>query len=70
MSIVSSERIVQGLATEMRYVTERHTDHTGATWPIYYWAAPGLDLDVILSANAARLEVMLSDAEIEALLGE
>ena len=36
-------------------VHERHTDHTGLTYDVNYFAPAGMDIDAVLSARASKI---------------
>lgn len=56
MPIVSSTHTLGHAQRDgRRYVTERHTDHTGRVHVREYLAAPGVDTDALMAAQAAAL---------------
>ncbi len=69
MSIVSSTHVEGPTQVDGRhYVTETHTDHTGAVYLMEYLAPVGADYVAIRTARAASLEAQLAEDEAAALL--
>jgi len=64
MPIITSQ-IIQALpqADGRSYITERHTDHTGATHDHEYLADVGLDTDLVMRLRAERLGAAIDARE-------
>ena len=69
MTIVSSTHAVSHAQIDgRRYVSERHTDHTGVVHTAEYLAAVGTDYASVMLARVAGIEQSLAEAEAAALL--
>lgn len=51
-----------------RYVTESHTDATGAVHTLTYLADPGADYGAILAVHAQQLAQQMADAEYQSIV--
>ena len=70
MPIVSSEyRLGHAQRDGRRYVTERHTLDTGEVIAREYGPVGEIDYAAVMTAEAARIEQALADAEFEGLIG-
>lgn len=70
MSVVSSTYTLgHQQADGRRYVTERHTLHTGQVVVNEYGPVGTIDYDAHKAAKAAEIEEALAQAEFEAILG-
>lgn len=64
MPILSSSALAEHAQVDGRFfVTERHTDHTGAVHTFAYLAAVGADTSAVMSARVPVIEAQLADAE-------
>jgi hypothetical protein len=69
MPIVSSTHVVgHAQADGRRYVTERHTDHLGATHEVSYLATVNADYVAIRTARVPLVEATLAENEFLAIL--
>lgn len=70
MTITSSQIVTATVQADgTRSVHERHTDSTGRSYDIQYFAAPGLDIDAVRALRAANINAELASkaaAEAEA----